>query len=256
MSKKCCGIIYNENEKFCTMCGKSLAELPDVLVTEDATAVADNNKEEVKPGEVKPEEIKEDSTETDVKGEDVKLEEAQAEVDNIQLGKSTMPDIDMAEVDRIAASVAATDDTKEPEPESDTLSKNALETENADIASEHKEEPEEEDDDEDDEDDGTASAGLKFFGTLIILLMIASIGAVGLGVYLMMLNPFYRNHDINNPVVYEEMATDTDVTNIETRPVLAEVSLPSATETDAALDEEATETDATETDADVSEDME
>ena len=126
--------------------------------------------------------------------------------------------------------------------------------------SDDNEDNEDDEDDDYEEDDGTASGGLKFFGTLMIFLAIGAIAAVGLAVYFVMLKPFYREHDINNPVVYQQMATDTDVTNIETRAPLAEVSIDTkdASQEDIATDGDATATegDASATDADDSENME
>ncbi len=224
MSKKCCGIIYKD-EKFCTMCGKPLVDLPDIEEQEDT------------------------------------------KVDTPEI-------LDMAEVDKIAASVMG-DGTETDEEEaknsdselSDKVEKTAETaessesidaeeaTESTDAPVELKDEKEEEADDEDEEeDDETASVGQKFFGTLMILLMLAAIAAVGLGVYFIWLNPFYRNHDINNPVVYEQMATDTDVTNIQTKPVLSEVSIEIATPVDASSEDMATEGDASTTDTEVEED--
>ncbi|MBQ8166827.1 MAG: hypothetical protein IJZ96_07310, partial [Lachnospiraceae bacterium] len=95
----------------------------------------------------------------------------------------------------------------------------------------------------------------KFFGTLMILIMLASIAFVGLAIYFVILNPFYKDHDINKPVEYEQMATDTDVTNIESRPALFEVSIEDATETDAeAIATDGDASDETDTDVDENED--
>ncbi len=227
MSKKCCGIIYKD-EKFCTMCGKALADLPDIDEQDD-------KKEET----------------------------------------STV--LDMAEVDKITASVLgdktaekeegnATETSEQPpeltedvDDDKDESQDNSKETDEVEDKTEDKTEETSENvekDDDDDDDDGTASGGLKFFGTLMIILMLVAIAAVGLGVYFIMLNPFYKNHDINNPVVYEQMATDTDVTNIQTRPVLSEVSIEPATPTDASEEDMATESDASATDLEEVEEVE
>lgn len=246
MSKKCCGIIYNENEKFCTMCGKSLKELPDY---DEKSEVDETEKPETKATEAKPAPA----------AETKKPEE-----------KSEQPVVlSIEEIDKIAASVgsgqpkdaeAKEEVPSEPASNSDSdkeETKDSLEDKVKEKESDSQEE-EEEDEDEEEEDDGTASPALKFFGTLMILIMIASILAVGLAIYFVVLNPFYKNHDINDPVVYEEMSTDTDVNNIVSRPALVEVSLDQGTATDA-YDELATASDATDTDAsdtDSSEDME
>ncbi len=235
MSKKCCGIIYKD-EKFCTMCGKPLQDVLDMDEVEKIAASVlgekGTAKEEEEVKTENKEEIKEESK------EDIK-----------EVEKAT------AEVAETVSENASEENNTEESPEAqrkDTPQK------------EENQENEEDDEDDEEEDDGTASVGLKFFGTLMILLMLASIALVGLGVYFIMLNPFYRNHDINNPVVYEQMSTDTDVTNIQTRPLLTSVSLEIATPEDSTTEEmatnsDATETDATETDAtdeEASEDME
>ncbi len=250
MSKKCCGIIYNENEKFCTMCGKSLKELPEYV--ENAEAAATKAPEaKPAPAEAKAPEAK------PAPAEDNKPKAKSAEEKTEQKPEQPVV-LSIEEIDKIAASVEA-GQPKEAEAEEPEV-KEEEPTEPASDKEETKEKPEdkdktkeadsqeEEEDDEEDEDDGTASPGLKFFGTLMILIMLASILAVGLAIYFVVLNPFYRNHDINNPVVYEEMSTDTDVNNIATRPALVEVSLDQGTATDAE-DELATASDATDTDA-------
>lgn len=254
MSKKCCGIIYSENEKFCTMCGKSLSELPDIEDIKKQTAETENSG--IKPEEATVVEEKSEETKTaEDKAEETNTEEGKNEetitveekTDESKVEKSEI--LDMAEVERIAASVEAKGTHTDESIEDDSQNKEADKKDS-------KEQLEEEDEEED--DDGTASTGLKIFGSFVILLMIASIVAVGLGVYFILLNPFYRNHDITTPVIYEEMSTDTDVTNIATRPALVEVSIAPETATDSVV-EDATVTDATATDAtdmDASEDME
>jgi len=251
MSKKCCGIIYKD-EKFCTMCGKALADLTDI----------DEQEAEAKDaGDVVKDADKETDKELD---KEVPDETAENVVKKATDDSAVM--LDMAEVDKIAASVlgdktqgamgdsskSAADNEGGEKPEEKPTDK-VEETADSDFAEQVEEksqdklddndassdnkskqdESDEEDDDDEDYDDGSASGGLKFFGTLMILAMLASIAFVGLAVYFVMLNPFYKNHDINNPVVYDQMATDTDVTNIESRPVLSEVSLEEATATDA-----------------------
>lgn len=182
-------------------------------------------------------------------------------------GKELISVADIPE-EKVEEKAEATDDISvesKPEDGQENTNNNSNEVartqdeENQVDETDDEEDEDDEDDEEDEEDDGTASGGLKFFGTLMILLMIASIVAVGLGVYFIMLNPFYRNHDINNPVVYEQMATDTDVTDIQTRPGLTETNIDSVLADDVAPQETATQSDATETDAsedEASEDME
>ena len=80
----------------------------------------------------------------------------------------------------------------------------------------------------------------------MIIIMLASIAAVGLGIYFVKLNPYYKNHNINAPVVYEGVATDTDVNNVELTPLLTPVSIELQTSTDA-VEETATVTDAEDT---------
>lgn len=230
MSKKCCGIIYKD-EKFCTLCGKPLQ---DVLDMEEVEKIAASVRgEEAAPKEL--EEAKEDVKE-EIK-EEVKEESKEEPKEEAKTPEE-------AAVDGIEKSSEAEENAEDKVEES---------------SKDEADDEDEEDEDDEDEDDGTASGGLKFFGTLMILLMIASIVAVGLGVYFIMLNPFYKNHDINKPVVYEQMSTDTDVTNIQTRPVLTSVALELATPEDATTETVTTDTDATETDAtdeEASEDME
>lgn len=233
MSKKCCGIIYKD-EKFCTLCGKPLQ---DVLDMEEVEKIAASVRGDMTVPEVekKEEEIKEEPK------EEIKEE----------LGASEQ----VVEAEAEKASETKLEEEKEVKPEEEAKKEDTEKAEVAEIA----EGDEDEDDEDEDEDDGTASAGLKFFGTLMILLMFAAIAAVGLGIYFIMLSPFYKNHNINEPVVYEQVSTDTDVTNIQTRPGLIPVTIEQATPEDATTEAVSTDTDATETDAadeEASEDME
>lgn len=248
MSKKCCGIIYKD-EKFCTMCGKALKDVPDeqdILNMEEVEKIAaevlgDNVAEDSGATD----EIKEQKKETPQEKVEEAVQEAAQEIAE-EAVQEVSQDI-LQDANGIVEEING-EKAEEPEELADQQPQDEKEVgENADN--------QEEDEDEEDYDDGTASGGLKFFGTLMILLMIGSIAAVGLGVYFIMLKPFYREHDINNPIVYQQMATDTDVTNIETRPALVEVSIDSLTE-DASQEEIATDSDATATDADASQDIE
>lgn len=259
MSKKCCGIVY-KNEKFCTMCGKALSELPDVEDITETPEVLDLEEVEkiaasvlggsasdgtseietkVKSVEVTTKEKTEVVEKTSQTGNESSVENSSQAVDEVPVDNSTNTDENTTVVDAVEAN------------EEKVVQDDSSQNDNGDSGNETSDD--EDDDDDDDYDDGTASAGLKFFGTLMILIMIGSIVAVGLGVYFIMLNPFYRNHDINDPVVYELMATDTDVTNIQTRPVLQEVNIEPTTVSDAsqedAVTDNATTTDATDTDA-------
>lgn len=211
MSKKCCGIIYSQNEKFCTKCGKPLVEVPD----EETPIVLDM-------AEV-------DKIAASVLGEAEKSGEQESD----KTEHETTESVESAEQLKEQAESIKEQDTKETK----------------EAGKDQKSDTEDEDDDEDDEeDDGKASPALKFFGTLMILLMLASLVAVGLGIYFVKLNPFYKDHNINEPVVYEGVATDTDVNNVELSSLLTPVSIEVQTPTDAEV-EVSTLTDATTTDA-------
>lgn len=211
MSKKCCGIIYKNNEKFCTLCGKSLQDAEEVV---DELPILDLEEvEKITAGLLGEEQQK---TETDSPGEATQTQEESLQVE-----------------------------------------KSEAEKDNKEATTSDVEKKDEEDEEDDDDDDGQASPALKFFGTFMIILLIASIVAVGLGVYFIMINPFYRNHDINQPIIYDETATDTDVNNIVERPALAPVTLEEPTTTEVV--EIATEQDAeaeTQTETDAEEDEE
>ncbi|MBR3835119.1 MAG: hypothetical protein IKJ73_12425 [Lachnospiraceae bacterium] len=228
MSKKCCGIIYNENEKFCTTCGKPLKDLPDILDMAEVDRIAASV-------------MGENTADTPKVQEESKSEETE-KTDSVQQDTVTQE----SKVDDVA------DEYSDKESDEIPVQDEQEQDDNKEEKHKDKSSDENEDEDEEDEeeyDDGTASAGLKFFGTLMILLMLAAIAAVVLGVYFIMLNPFYKNHDVNKPVVYEQMATDTDVTNIQSRPALIEVSIEPATPIDASSEDIATDGDATATDA-------
>lgn len=237
MSKKCCGIIYKD-EKFCTMCGKPLQDVLDMEEVEKIAASVRGDisaSEAAKEEEKVKEEVKEEFIEVNAEeiSEDTKKEEGASEV--------------VAEAENDKNNDVKLEDEKEVTPEEEP---------NKEEAQDNKEEEEAEEDDDEEEDDGTASAGLKFFGTLMIILMFAAIAFVGLGVYFVMLNPFYKNHNINEPVIYEQVSTDTDVTNIQTRPGLIPVNIEQATPEDSTTEAVSTATDATESDAEALEDME
>lgn len=221
MSKKCCGIIYKDNEKFCTMCGKSLKDAEEVN-SEIPSELPILNMEEV--------------------------EKITAELLN-----------DKKEDEKQDTQESTVDESVTAEPEAAPVEPESKSEVNSEVAEAKKEKNDEnaDDDNEDDEDDGQASPALKAFGTFMIVLLIASIVAVGLGVYFIMVNPFYRNHDINNPVIYDETATDTDINNIVERPSLAPVTIEDPTTE--AVEEVATEQDAeaeTQTETDAEEDEE
>ncbi len=216
MSKKCCGIIYNENEKFCTRCGKPLIDTPEeetplVLDMSEVDKIAASVRGEME----KEQEAKEETVSEETFKEQTNQEESQKE-QNVA-------------VEETASQVETTNPGEEE----------------VQLPSDDSEEDDGEDDDDDD-DDGKASVGLKLFGTLMIIIMLASIAAVGLGIYFVKLNPYYKNHNINAPVVYEGVATDTDVNNVELTPLLTPVSIEVQTSTDA-VEETATVTDAEDT---------
>ena len=216
MSKKCCGIIYNENEKFCTRCGKPLIDTPEeetplVLDMSEVDKIAASVRGELE----KEQEAKEETVSEETFKEQTNQEESQEE--------------QTVAVEETASQVETTNSGEEE----------------VQLPSDDSEEDDGEDDDDDD-DDGKASVGLKLFGTLMIIIMLASIAAVGLGIYFVKLNPYYKNHNINAPVVYEGVATDTDVNNVELTPLLTPVSIEVQTSTDA-VEETATVTDAEDT---------
>ncbi|MBQ8317094.1 MAG: zinc ribbon domain-containing protein [Lachnospiraceae bacterium] len=216
MSKKCCGIIYNENEKFCTRCGKPLIDTPEeetplVLDMSEVDKIAASVRGEME----KEQEAKEETVSEETFKEQTNQEESQEE--------------QTVAVEETASQVETTNSGEEE----------------VQLPSDDSEEDDGEDDDDDD-DDGKASVGLKLFGTLMIIIMLASIAAVGLGIYFVKLNPYYKNHNINAPVVYEGVATDTDVNNVELTPLLTPVSIEVQTSTDA-VEETATVTDAEDT---------
>lgn len=216
MSKKCCGIIYNENEKFCTRCGKPLIDTPEeetplVLDMSEVDKIAASVRGELE----KEQEAKEETVSEETSEEQTNQDESQEE--------------QTVAVEETASQVETTNSGEEE----------------VQLPSDDSEEDDGEDDDDDD-DDGKASVGLKLFGTLMIIIMLASIAAVGLGIYFVKLNPYYKNHNINAPVVYEGVATDTDVNNVELTPLLTPVSIEVQTSTDA-VEETATVTDAEDT---------
>ena len=216
MSKKCCGIIYNENEKFCTRCGKPLIDTPEeetplVLDMSEVDKIAASVRGELE----KEQEAKEETVSEETSEEQTNQDESQEE--------------QTVAVEETASQVETTNSGEEE----------------VQLPSDDSEEDDGEDDDDDD-DDGKASVGLKLFGTLMIIIMLASIAAVGLGIYFVKLNPYYKNHNINAPVVYEGVATDTDVNNVELTPLLTPVSIELQTSTDA-VEETATVTDAEDT---------
>ena len=216
MSKKCCGLIYNENEKFCTRCGKPLIDTPEeetplVLDMSEVDKIAASVRGELE----KEQEAKEETVSEETSEEQTNQDESQEE--------------QTVAVEETASQVETTNSGEEE----------------VQLPSDDSEEDDGEDDDDDD-DDGKASVGLKLFGTLMIIIMLASIAAVGLGIYFVKLNPYYKNHNINAPVVYEGVATDTDVNNVELTPLLTPVSIEVQTSTDA-VEETATVTDAEDT---------
>ena len=216
MSKKCCGIIYNENEKFCTRCGKPLIDTPEeetplVLDMSEVDKIAASVRGELE----KEQEAKEETVSDETSEEQTNQDESQEE--------------QTVAVEETASQVETTNSGEEE----------------VQLPSDDSEEDDGEDDDDDD-DDGKASVGLKLFGTLMIIIMLASIAAVGLGIYFVKLNPYYKNHNINAPVVYEGVATYTDVNNVELTPLLTPVSIEVQTSADA-VEETATVTDAEDT---------
>lgn len=229
MSKKCCGIIYSENEKFCTKCGKPLVEVSDeetpiVLDMAEVDKIAASVLGEVE--KTKEQSSKEITPEIN--------QEITTPAENVDIGvNQTEEDIVAQEQTTIAEVADVQSESSGEQPQG-----------NQDVSGDE----DEDDDDEDEEDDGKASPTLKFFGTLMTLLMLASIVAVGLGIYFVKLNPFYKDHNINEPVVYEGVATDTDVNNVELSSLLTPVSIEVQTPTDAEV-EVATSTDATSADA-------
>lgn len=216
MSKKCCGIIYNENEKFCTRCGKPLIDTPEeetplVLDMSEVDKIAASVRGELeKEQETKEETVSEEASEEQTNQDESQEEQTVAVEEAASQAENTKPSEEEVQ--------PPSDDSEEDDGE----------------------------DDDDDDDDGKASVGLKLFGTLMIIIMLASIAAVGLGIYFVKLNPYYKNHNINAPVVYEGVATDTDVNNVELTPLLTPVSIELQTSTDA-VEETATVTDAEDT---------
>ncbi len=255
MSKKCCGIIYNEDEKFCTKCGKKLVDIEE-------------NQQLSQEAEVKEEAAK---AEEPIK---ISEEEAQKKLDAMNL-----PIMNIEEIDKLTADImgntkkdkAETDkDTnsdelisnieesnieKDKEAETEAVTEEAKTEGTGNVESEKKNAKEvfDEDDDEDEEDENKASVGLKIFGFLSLLVMFAAIGVVVLGLIFVMFNPFYKKYDAGQIVIYPEIGTDTDGVDQNMYPLLPGIVLDKeevATQTSAQGNvSEATPSDATRTDA-------
>ncbi len=263
MSKKCCGIIYSQDEKFCTMCGKKLEDIEERVECEEAEAA---QKEVVEPDE-------------DVESVSQLSEaEAQKKLDAMDLPIMNLEEIEKLTADIMGVSKEETEkpsaDTGEIEKKTDTKNKEAedvadedaggadgsieaeVNTEKADKVEDIEKTKDSHDDEEDDEDDeNEASVGLKIFGWLSLLVMFAAIAAVVLAFIFVMFKPFYKDYDAGKKVVYPEIASDSDVTNQETRPTMSQVVLDEVT-TEEVVQTEASPTDATPSDADTTDESE
>lgn len=211
MSKKCCGMIYADEDTVCKICGKP-------LVQEEKEA-SDTDKDAVDYSKLKEE--------TDKVVADVLRMQEEAE-------KNTAADAGLAsdaDSDADADSASDTDAAADAVPAEDEA---AGETPAADeaLAEESGEETPV-------RQPGKAPGGMKAVGILAIIAAVLGMAAIVLGIIFFVLFPEYGKHgNADAQIIFPEIATDADAAAL--RPVLT----PTDIEINESFDAGATATDA------------
>ncbi len=216
MSKKCCGIIYSDNDKVCKICGKPLTDDEKDLDIDDITAMVDKITKEAEGigNDKAAEEAAEDAYE-DADAFDEAAEETET------LTENEAPD--------------GVTEEKKP-PKSDMPAKKKDVSKNLPEMSETVEEALSERLQKD-----KASKGIKAAGVLFMALSIVGLALVGLCVYSMVFNPYYDKNNEHFPLDYPEISSVSDAYEMSEKLELMTDTDASATD---AMTDDATNTDA------------
>lgn len=214
MSKKCCGIIYSDNDKVCKICGKPLTDDEKDLDIDDITAMVDKITKEAEGigNEKASEDAYEDADAFDAEAEETEtLTENETPEDVTEEKKS--PKADMPEKKKAVS---------ENPPEMSATVEEAL--------SERLQKDK-------------ASKGIKAAGVLFMTLSIVGLALVGLCVYSMVFNPYYDKNDEHFPLDYPEISSASDAYEMSEKLELMTATDASATD---AVTDDASNTDAEE----------
>lgn len=217
MSKKCCGIIYSDNDKVCKICGKPLTDDEKDLDIDDITAMVDKITKEAEGigNEKAAEETYEDvDAYEDADAFDEAAEETETLTENEAPGGVT--------------------EEKKP-PKADMPAKKKDVPKNLPEMSETVEEALSERLQKD-----KASKGIKVAGVLFMALSIVGLALVGLCVYSMVFNPYYDKNDEHFPLDYPEISSASDAYEMSEKLELmtdTDASATDASATDAVTDD-------------------
>lgn len=210
MSKKCCGIIYSDNDKVCKICGKPLTDDEKDLDIDDITAMVDKITKEAEG--IGNEKAAEDADAFDAEAEETEtLTENETPEDVTEEKKP--PKADMPEKKKAVS---------ENPPEMSATVEEAL--------SERLQKDK-------------ASKGIKAAGVLFMTLSIVGLALVGLCVYSMVFNPYYDKNDEHFPLDYPEISSASDAYEMSEKLELMTATDASATD---AVTDDASNTDAEE----------
>lgn len=172
MSKKCCGIIYSDDEQVCKICGKPLVE-----------ENAHENNEEFNIDDIT---AMLDKINRDIGGDSYAVETDVGETD---MGETGMEAADVADKDEAVADEASEDDgwvtveAPKSEKKADKPKKNENEK---------------------------ASKGLKAAGIFFLTLAVLGFALVGMCVYFMVVNPYYDKNSKHYPLDYPQISSASD----------------------------------------------
>lgn len=170
MSKKCCGIIYSDEEQVCKICGKPLEEIThennEEFNIDDITAMLDKITKDIGGGAdavaTDTSEINTETADTAGKGKDIADETSE---------------------DDGWVTVEAPKAEKKAEKKTDKPKKNENEK---------------------------ASKGLKVAGIMFLTLAILGFVLIGLCVYFMVFNPYYDKNGEHYPLNYPQISSASD----------------------------------------------
>lgn len=206
MSKKCCGIVYSDDEKVCKVCGKPLDSQKDSEIDESKI-----NEEESEYDEAVDENESDEDT-----------DEAESERDEDAAEAESDEDADKAEPehDEDAAEVESDEDLDESKAEDDTSEYASQEENKVDYLKKHIEREAILDQIFDDNGykkndvikDGRGRVPYKGAGIFTLILAIIGIALIGAMVYFIILNPYYiKSGEADKKLEYPELVSDTEL---------------------------------------------
>lgn len=182
MSKKCCGIIYSDEEQVCKICGKPLEETAhendEEFNIDDITAMLDKITKDIGGGAdavaTDTDEISSETADIADKGKDITDEASDDD------GWVT---VDAPKAEKKAGKTADKEAHKEADKKADKPKKNENEK---------------------------ASKGLKAAGIMFLTLAVLGFMLIGLCVYFMVFNPYYDKNGEHYPLNYPHISSASD----------------------------------------------